>query len=123
MALRYFVVSDSFAAPWIVFHKALLSVGFSCQDYVYRVPFPTLGHLLDPEIEPESLVSPALAGGFFTTSATLETPNNYIFQHNKYNEHACNLSKKMIYSNFKLPTPQDYNCLLYLKQISNDYNL
>ena len=35
----------------------------------------------------------------------------------------CNLSKKMIYSNFKLPTPQDYNLLLYLKQISNDYNL
>ena len=63
MALRCLVMSDSFATLWIVFHQALLSVGFSCQDYFYRVPFPTPGHLLDPEIEPESLVSPALAGG------------------------------------------------------------
>lgn len=35
----------------------------------------------------------------------------------------CNLSKKMVYSNFKLPNPQAYHILLYLKQISNDYNL
>ena len=31
------------------------------------VPFPTPGDLLDPGIEPISLMSPALAGGFFTT--------------------------------------------------------
>ena len=31
------------------------------------MPFPTPGHLPDPEIEPATLVSPALAGGFFTT--------------------------------------------------------
>ena len=30
--------------------------------------------LPDPGIEPESLASPALAGGFFTTSATWEAP-------------------------------------------------
>ena len=30
----------------------------------------TPGGLPDPEIEPMSLMSPALAGGFFTTSAT-----------------------------------------------------
>ena len=35
----------------------------------------------------------------------------------------CNLSEKMVYSNFKLPNPQAYHILLYLKQISNDYNL
>ena len=34
------------------------------------IPFP--GHLPDPEIEPMSPASPALAGGFFTTSATWE---------------------------------------------------
>ena len=35
--------------------------------------------LLNPEIEPASPVSPALAGGFFTTSATLEVPyDSYI---------------------------------------------
>ena len=34
------------------------------------LPFPTPGHLPDPGIKPESLASPAVAGGFFTT----ETP-------------------------------------------------
>ena len=31
------------------------------------MPFPPPGDLPDPEIEPKFLVSPALAGGFFTT--------------------------------------------------------
>ena len=31
--------------------------------------FPTPGDLPDPGIEPESLASPALAGGFFITAA------------------------------------------------------
>ena len=35
-------------------------------------PLPPLGDLPDPEIEPASLTSPALAGGFFTTRATSE---------------------------------------------------
>ena len=34
------------------------------------MPFPTSGDLPDPGIEPTSLLSPALAGGFFTTSTT-----------------------------------------------------
>ena len=37
------------------------------------MPFPSPGHLPDPGIKPTSLVSPALADGFFTTSATWET--------------------------------------------------
>ena len=37
---------------------------------------PSSGDLPDPGIEPTSLVSPALAGGFFTTSGTLETSFN-----------------------------------------------
>ena len=36
------------------------------------MPFPPPRDLPDPGIEPPSLVSPALAGGFFTTSATWE---------------------------------------------------
>ena len=32
-----------------------------------ELPFPPLGDLPDPDIEPISLMSPALAGGFFTT--------------------------------------------------------
>ena len=34
------------------------------------------GDLPDPGIEPMSLMSPALAGGFFTASATWETPSH-----------------------------------------------
>ena len=35
------------------------------------LPFPSPGDLPDPGIEPVALASPALAGGFFTTSAIL----------------------------------------------------
>ena len=35
-----------------------------------RLPFPTLGDLPDPGIEPTSLGSPALVGRFFTTTPT-----------------------------------------------------
>ena len=38
------------------------------------MPFPSPGHLPHPGTEPTSLKSPALAGGFFTTSATWEVP-------------------------------------------------
>ena len=44
-----------------------LSVEFSRQEYWSGLPFPSLRDLSDPEIEPESSASPALAGGFFTT--------------------------------------------------------
>ncbi|ELR62335.1 hypothetical protein M91_01857, partial [Bos mutus] len=47
-----------------------LSMEFSRQEYWSELPFPTPGDLPDPGIEPVSLVSPALASGFFTTSAT-----------------------------------------------------
>ena len=38
------------------------------------VAMPTSGHLSHSGIEPVSLVSPALADGFFTTNTTWETP-------------------------------------------------
>ena len=53
--------------PWAVPHQAPLSMGFSRQEYWSGLPFPSLGDLPNPEIEPESPASPALAGGFFTT--------------------------------------------------------
>ena len=37
----------------------------------------SLGNLHDPGTEPTSLLSPALAGGFFTTSATWEPPTTH----------------------------------------------
>ena len=45
---------------------------FSRQEYWSGLPCPPPGHLLDPGIEPMSLLSPALAGVFFTISATRE---------------------------------------------------
>ena len=49
-----------------------LSMGFSRQEYWSGLLFPSPGDLPDLGIEPVSLMSPAFASGFFTTSATLE---------------------------------------------------
>ena len=38
--------------PWTVAHQAPLSMGFSRQEYWSGLPFPSLGKLLDPGIEP-----------------------------------------------------------------------
>ena len=43
---------------------------FSRQEYWSGLPFPSPGNPPNPGIEPTSLASSALAGGFFTTSAT-----------------------------------------------------
>ena len=59
-----------FVMPWSVARQAPLSMGFSRQEYLSRLPCPPPGGLPDPGIELESLMSPALAGRFFTTSAS-----------------------------------------------------
>ena len=56
-----------FETPWTVARQALLSVGFSRQDYWSGLPFPSLGDLPHPGMEPTSPLSPVLAGRFFTT--------------------------------------------------------
>ena len=55
-----------FETPWIVAHRAPLSMEFSRQEYWSGLPFPSPGDLPDPEAEPAFLVFPALAGRFFT---------------------------------------------------------
>ena len=67
------VMCDS-ATPWTVAHQSPPSMGFSRQDYWSGLPCPLLGDLPDSGIEPVAIMSPALAGNFFTTSATWETP-------------------------------------------------
>ena len=64
-----------------VAHQALMSMGFSRQEYWSEQPFPSPGHLPDSEIKPVTLESPALAGRFFTNSTTLEDLN---FKNKKY---------------------------------------
>ena len=55
-----------FVTPWTVAHQAPMSMEFSQQEYWDRLPFPPIGDLPNPGIEPESPASPALAGRFFT---------------------------------------------------------
>ena len=57
---------------WNVAHQAALSTGLSRQDYWRGLPCPPPGDPPDPGIKPTSLTSPALAGWFFTSSATWE---------------------------------------------------
>ena len=59
-----------FATLWIVAHQIPLSMGFSKQEYWNGLLCPPQQDLPNPGIEPLSLTSPALAGGFFTTSDT-----------------------------------------------------
>ena len=47
--------------------QAPLSMGFPRQEYQSGLSLPPPGDLPDPRIEPSSLMSSALAGGFFTT--------------------------------------------------------
>ena len=61
-----------FAASCTEAHQAPLSMGFSRQEYWSRLPCPPPGALPDPGLETMSLLSPALAGRFFTTSAAWE---------------------------------------------------
>ena len=44
------------ATTWTVAHQAPLSMGFSRQEYWSGLPFPSLGDLPDPGIEPRSPV-------------------------------------------------------------------
>ena len=66
-------MSDS-VTPRTVARQAPLSVGFFRQEYWSGLPFPSPGDLPNPGMETASLISPAFAGGFFTTNNTWETP-------------------------------------------------
>ena len=59
-----------FETSWTLACRAPLSMGFFRQEYWSGLPCPPPGDLPDLGIEPVSLLSPTLVGGFFTTSAT-----------------------------------------------------
>ena len=61
-----------FTTLWTEARQAPLPMGFSRHEYWSGLPCPPPGDLPYPGIKPMSLKSPALAGGFFTTSATWE---------------------------------------------------
>ena len=59
-------MSDSFVTLWTEAHQAPLSMGFPRQEDWSGLPFSSSVDLSRPGVEP---VSPALAGGFFTTES------------------------------------------------------
>ena len=58
-----------------VARQAPLSMGIFRQEYWNGLSLPTAGKLPDSGTKSESLVSPELAGRFFTTSTTLMSLN------------------------------------------------
>ena len=70
--LRCFTRARLCATLWTVACQAPLPMGFSRQEYWSGLPCPPPGDLPNPGIEPASLMSPALAGRFLSTSATWE---------------------------------------------------
>ena len=63
-----------FGTLWTVAHQVPLSIGLSRQGYCSGLTCSPPGDLCHQWIEPESLMSFTLTGGFFTASATWEAP-------------------------------------------------
>ena len=70
--LSCFSYVQLFVTLWTIAQQDPLSKGFSRQEYWSGFPCPPPGDFPDPGIQPVSLASPALAGRFFTISATWE---------------------------------------------------
>ena len=70
-----------FAALWTVAYQAPLSMEFSGQEYWSGLPFLIPGDLPDWGIEPSSIASPALAGGFFITEAPGKPQNGWLLKY------------------------------------------
>ena len=72
--LSYFSRVRLFETQWIKACQAPPSKGFSRQECWSGLSCPSPRDYLDPGIKSASLLSPALADGLFTTSATWEAP-------------------------------------------------
>ena len=70
--LSHFRCVQLFAPPWTVVRQAFRSTGSSRQEDRCGLPCPPPGYPPNPGIKPTFLTSPALAGGFFTTTTTWE---------------------------------------------------
>ena len=77
----HFSHAGLFENPWAIGCQAPLSMESCRQEYCSGLPCPSPEDLLDPGVEPESLMSPALAALFFTTSATWEAPPTHTHIH------------------------------------------
>ena len=81
--LSHFRHVQLFVSLWSVAYQAPLSMGFSKQDSWSGLLCPPPGDLPHPGIKLRSPMSPALAGGFFTTSSICEAHSKEHFFHNR----------------------------------------
>ena len=70
--LNRFSCVQLFVTPWTTDLQAPLSMGILQVRIPERIAIPLSRDLPHPGIETASLMSPALAGGFFTTCTTWE---------------------------------------------------
>ena len=106
--LNRFSCVQLLATLWTAACQAPLSMGFSREKHWSGWPCPPSGGLPDPGIEPMSLMSLALAGGFFTTSATWEAPSE-----------ACHLKVRPRGHGGSLPGPSSLWHLTFLPTFSS----
>ena len=90
--LSHSVVSDSLQPHRLLARQALLSMGFSRQEYWRGLPFPSPGDLTHPGIEPASPVSPALRWILYSLGHQGSPQRNHRFI---VNENLGNLSHKV----------------------------
>ena len=70
--LSHFSPVRLFVTLWTVTHQAPLSMGFSKQEHWRGVAMPSSRGSFQPRDQTCISMSPAMAGGFFTTSSTWE---------------------------------------------------
>ena len=75
LVLHHFSHVWFFVTLWTIAHQACVH-GILQARILEWLPFTSPGDLPNPGIKPASLRSPALAGRFFTTSATWEAPRS-----------------------------------------------
>ena len=77
--LSLFSCVQLFETLWTVAHQSPLSMGFSSQEYWSGLPCPPSGDPPNLGMQPPSLMTPAMAGGFFTTRTIWEAPPICLF--------------------------------------------
>ena len=76
MRAKLLQLCPTLVTTWTVALQAPLSVGILQARMLVWLPVPPPGCFPDPGIKPVSLMSPALAGGLFTTGTNWEAPKN-----------------------------------------------
>ena len=98
--LSHFSHIQLFVTQWTVAYQAPLSIEFSRHKYWSGFPCPPPGDLTNPGIKPVSLMSPTLAGRFFTTSAIWEAHVCMCVYMYVYTHTVCSVSFELIFLAF-----------------------